>query len=252
MKNIRTYGKIPYKTALIHGGPGAAGDMRPVAEELSKYFSVIEPLQTKKSIDELLKELHLQICSLCHSPITVTGHSWGAWLGIIFAAKYPELVNKLILISSGPFEESYTLKMMEDRINHLNEDDRSKYFSLIQDSGGIMTEELGYLLSKADTFEQLPEIETPVDFSPDIYLYVWNEAKKLRQSGKLIDYCKNLKCPVTAIHGKYDTHPAIGVSEPLTKAIKDFKMILLDKCGHYPWKEKYARKKFFELLVELV
>jgi pimeloyl-ACP methyl ester carboxylesterase len=40
-------------------------------------------------------------------PAILIGHSWGAWLGFLFAAKHPTLVQKLILVSSGPFDESY-------------------------------------------------------------------------------------------------------------------------------------------------
>ncbi len=29
---VRSYGKQPYTIGLLHGGPGAAGEMKPVAE----------------------------------------------------------------------------------------------------------------------------------------------------------------------------------------------------------------------------
>lgn len=35
MKNLRKFGKKPFNVAVIHGGPGAAGKMAPVAEKLS-------------------------------------------------------------------------------------------------------------------------------------------------------------------------------------------------------------------------
>jgi hypothetical protein len=35
MKNLRIYGKAPFNVAVIHGGPGAVGEMAPVARELS-------------------------------------------------------------------------------------------------------------------------------------------------------------------------------------------------------------------------
>ncbi|RPI16147.1 MAG: alpha/beta hydrolase [Ignavibacteriae bacterium] len=250
MNNIRTYGNKPYIAAVIHGGPGAAGDLKPVAEELSKHCGVIEPLQTKYSINDLVEELHSQISGLVQSPVTLIGHSWGAWLALLFAAEYPGLIKKLILIGSGPFEEKYTLKMMEERINHLSEEDKNKYFNILKNSNGIMTGELGNILSKADTYDLLPGIETEIEFDAELHLSVWNEAKVLRRNGKLMEYVSKLKCPVTAIHGDYDTHPAEGVSQPLAKVLKAFKMILLEKCGHSPWKERFARDKFFKILVD--
>ena len=32
MSNCRTYGKSPYKVALLHGGPGAAGSLKELAQ----------------------------------------------------------------------------------------------------------------------------------------------------------------------------------------------------------------------------
>ena len=34
MKNYRTWGNAPFTVAVIHGGPGVAGEMAPVADEL--------------------------------------------------------------------------------------------------------------------------------------------------------------------------------------------------------------------------
>lgn len=48
--NPRRYGKEPFKVVVVHGGPGAAGEMKTMAEELSKTFGVVEPLQTANSI----------------------------------------------------------------------------------------------------------------------------------------------------------------------------------------------------------
>ena len=103
MNNYRKYGFKPFKVAVIHGGPGAPGEIAPIAKELSSGFGVIEPLQTANTIDGQLDEL-LEILSIQGNlPITLAGHSWGAWLVFIFAAKHPEIVKKIILVSSAPF-----------------------------------------------------------------------------------------------------------------------------------------------------
>lgn len=44
---IRFYGEKPYRAAVIHGGPGDIGGMRPVAERLGKTFGVMEPIQSQ-------------------------------------------------------------------------------------------------------------------------------------------------------------------------------------------------------------
>lgn len=56
--NPRLYGSAPYKLALIHGGPGAPGEMKIVAEQLAnKGYGIIEPLQTAKTVAEQILEL---------------------------------------------------------------------------------------------------------------------------------------------------------------------------------------------------
>lgn len=47
MDNLRIYGKSPFKVAVIHGGPGATGEMAPLAHQLSSKRGVLEPLQTR-------------------------------------------------------------------------------------------------------------------------------------------------------------------------------------------------------------
>lgn len=57
VKNLRKYGEAPFSIAVIHGGPGAPGEMAPVAIKLSKIHGVLEPLQTKNSVKEEVEEL---------------------------------------------------------------------------------------------------------------------------------------------------------------------------------------------------
>ena len=57
MKNPRKYGQPPYNIAVIHGGPGAGGEMEPVALDLSPDFGVLEPLQTMTNLDDQVDEL---------------------------------------------------------------------------------------------------------------------------------------------------------------------------------------------------
>jgi pimeloyl-ACP methyl ester carboxylesterase len=111
MKNYKTYGTPPYQVFLIHGGPGAAGEMAPLASELCHEVGVIEPFQSKKTINELLEELYGIIQEVCTSPVLLVGYSWGAWLSYIYSAIYPDTIKKLILIGSGPLEDRYTSEM---------------------------------------------------------------------------------------------------------------------------------------------
>jgi pimeloyl-ACP methyl ester carboxylesterase len=255
MKNLRKYGISPYSVAVVHGGPGAAGEMKAVARQLARNRGILEPLQTAASLEGQVKELKTVLAEHGRPPFSLVGFSWGAWLSFIVAARHPTLVKKLILICSGPFDEKYTEKIAETRWNRLDVEERQKARSLIRTLDNPTSGEknrafaqLGELLEKADTYDPIEEKTETLDCRYDIFENVWPQGTELRKSGRLLDLARRIQVPVVAIHGDFDPHPAEGVREPLSSTLKDFRFILLKNCGHRPWIERQAREKFFSIL----
>jgi len=255
MENLRKYGNKPFKVAVIHGGPGAPGEMAPVARELSSVRGVLEPLQTATTVEGQVQELKAVLEEDGDLPVTLIGFSWGAMLSFIFAAQYPSLVKKLILISSGAYEEKYAVNIMKTRLGRLSEEERGEALSLMETLNDPAIEDkntplaqLGKLISKADSYNPLPHDSEILESQYDIDQSVWEQASELRSSGKLLELGKRIQCPVVAIHGDYDPHLAEGIKNPLSRVLKDFRFILLEKCGHYPWIEQGARDRFYDIL----
>lgn len=257
MKNFRTYGKSPFTIAVIHGGPGAAGEMAVVACEISRSNGVLEPFQTDRTLTGQITELKNVLENQGNLPIILIGHSWGALLSFIVTAIYPALVKKLILVSSGVFDDTYATGIMNTRLERLSHEDRSVLDSLVtklndpknRDKNRIFAE-FGKIINKADTCDPLIHKSEVIDYRYDIYENVWKQAQELRTSGGLVALGTHIHCPVVAIHGDYDPHPADGVKIPLSRVIKNFKFILLENCGHRPWLERSARDSFYEILNE--
>ena len=109
---------------------------------------------------------------------------------------------------------------------------------------------LGKIFTKCDSYDPLEDPYQTIEYRHDIYKSIWNEAKELRSSGKLIEFAKTIECPVLAIHGNYDPHPLNGVKEPCSQHLKKFKIISLDHCGHCPWIERQAKDEFYHILKE--
>ena len=257
VKNLRTYGQAPFTVAVIHGGPGAAGEMAGVARELASDWGVLEPLQTAVSLKAQIEELKTVLEKNGDLPVFLIGFSWGAWLSFVFAANYPAFVRKLILIGSGPFEEKYAARIQETRLNRLSEEEKTEIKSLHEVLDNPAAEKkseafarFGALFSKADAYDPIVYESEVIDYDPDIFQSVWKEASELRRSGKLLELGKHIKCPVVAIHGDYDPHPAEGVQKPLSAILKSFRLILLENCGHKPWIERQARDEFYRILKE--
>lgn len=163
MKNLRVYGKKPYRIVVVHGGPGAPGEMAPVAKELSSLNGVLEPLQTKNYVEGQVQELHNVLEENGDLAVVLIGYSWGAWLSFIVTARYPVLVRKLILIGSGAFEAKYAANIVGDRLNRLSEEERIEALNLIETINDPATgnkdkpmARLGALFNRADTFDPLP------------------------------------------------------------------------------------------------
>lgn len=255
---MRTYGAAPFGVAVVHGGPGAGGEMAPVARALAATRGVLEPIQTATSIDGQIEELREALETRGAPPVTLIGFSWGAWLSALLAARHPTLVAKLILVAGGPFEERYAAQIEATRRARLPADQAAEFDAILRSlqdpappRGEARLERLGALCERADAFDPLPDPQADADrtaFRPEIFARVWREASALRRSGALLDRMRTIQCPVVAIHGDYDPHPAAGVSDPLTRAVKEFRFILLTDCGHTPWIERRARTAFFRYL----
>lgn len=257
MENLRKYGKAPFKLAVIHGGPGAAGEMAPVARELAFGWGVLEPLQEAASLTGQIEELKTFLEKNGDLPVTLIGFSWGAWLSFIFAAHYPVFVKKLILIGSGGFEEKYAERVQETRLSRLSEEDRTEVESLTKVLDNPVAEDkstafarLGALLSRVDAYDPIMDESEVIECRFQIFQGVWKEAAELRRSGKLLELGRDIKCPVVAIHGDYDPHPAEGVQKPLSAILKSFRFVLIKNCGHKPWIERQAREEFYRTLAE--
>ncbi|MDD5491579.1 MAG: alpha/beta hydrolase [bacterium] len=240
---------------MIHGGPGAAGEMTLVAQILAHNRGILEPLQTAESINGQVEELKTALEEYGKLPVTLVGFSWGAWLSLILAAQYPALVNKLILIGSGPFTEAGALPIQATRLARLSAQEQEEIKRLearladpAEKNINAVFARFGEIFSKADSFDPWPEAPGGVMLNGGIYNKVWPEAAALRKSGQLLALAQQVTCPVVALHGDHDPHPAEGVKKPLAGVLKDFKFHLLEHCGHKPWQEKQARDKFFVIL----
>lgn len=253
---VRLYGKQPYKIVLVHGGPGAIGSLKGFAKELNARtnIGVVEAIQSKYSIDELIEELHNQIQDNCFDKITLIGHSWGAWLVALYSARYPEQVDNTVLVGSGPLEDKYVPEIGKRRMQNLSEEDRTLFQRLVNNE---TTDEdmkrIPAMFEKLDNY-CLENRENHRADSTDSEMHncVWSEAAQLRSSGKLLKIFKKIKSNLFIIQGSDDPHPAQGVIQPLEEIGVECETYILEKCGHSPFMEKHAKEKFYKILFRII
>jgi|WetSurMetagenome_2_1015567.scaffolds.fasta_scaffold257060_2 pimeloyl-ACP methyl ester carboxylesterase len=261
MSPVRKWGAGPYPVVVVHGGPGAPGEMASVARELSAVKGVLEPFQTETTLEGQVRELRSVLEREGRVPVTLIGFSWGAFLSWMVAARYPALVGKLILVGCPPFVDQDAASITKTRLDRLTPENRREAQALLEhlerpaDEGekedkNALLARLGDLLARADACDPLAQEDKSFYCQYDVFRGVWDEACELRRKKTLLFMAREITCPVIAIHGDYDPHPAEGVEVPLEKELKNFRFVLLQKCGHRPWIERNAAEEFYRILVQ--
>lgn len=259
---LRKYGKPPYTVAVIHGGPGAKGSLGMVARELGKYAGVLEPVQTRYTIKELLDELNEHIYDHVKTPLTLMGHSWGAWLAMLYATEHPEIVKNLVLVGCAPFEEKYVPQITENRQKRLTTQEQALFRFVLDGLADPHHSDRHYLFAQLQELTEKTDnyaLETPPEdeeyalpFDDLMYARLWPQAVALRANGELAARLSRLACPVHVIHGAEDPAPLAGVITPLSKHSVNHTRHILTRCGHSPFLEKHAKEYFYDMLLDIL
>jgi pimeloyl-ACP methyl ester carboxylesterase len=254
--NVRTYGRAPFAVAVLHGGPGAPGYMAPVARELAASFGALEPLQTRDSLTGQIEELSEQLANHADLPATVIGHSWGAILSLFLAAEHKQLVKKLILVGSGVFDARMSAKiaarrrelLTREQLQRLDQIERALKDETLENRNKLFAE-WGSVLSAADMYDPIEAKDETLEVQAELHQKVWSEYELLRdRPGELHRRFSTVEVPALVIHGQQDPHPLEGIRPFLESCLSDVRFEILPYCGHYPWLERQARRRFFELI----
>lgn len=257
---VRRHGSKGPLLVVLHGGPGATGSALRLAQALCGNFQVLEPLQRRSGQVPLSVARHVEdLAGVAPSRCSIVGWSWGAMLGLSFAAQYPARVEKLVLVGCGTYDErsraSYQRSLQErlgvaerrelsrlrERMaNQLDPGERNRLF-----------QELGTLFERAETYEALEE-RAPCTSDPfadaDGHLETWQDELRLQRDDREPRAFSSITAPVLMVHGDFDPHPGLETYDVLRTFIPRIEYVELDRCGHAPWRERHAREPFLALL----
>lgn len=252
---------------LLHGGPGAPGEMAPVARELARRgFDVLEPFQRGSSsglpltVEQHLLDLaaFLTEHGLHERPFHLVGFSWGAMLAVIMAAHDPNLpFRQVIMIASGTFDQRtrQEYKGLLSRRGGAKQAIKLQALTTRHDRGDMDAK--AYRLQKINLIyhgsymvEPLTDETELLDVDLISNQQSWQDMLTLQTRGVYPEALKSVRCPVHMIHGEQDPHPGRSTARLLKRHIPHLTTAWLDQCGHYPWFEKYAQEVFFVELEE--
>jgi pimeloyl-ACP methyl ester carboxylesterase len=211
----------------IHGGPGAAGSIAPVAARLGERFFVLEPWQRGASDVPLTVAQHVSDLRALLDELptgarpALVGHSWGAMLTLIFAAHFPERVGPLAIICSGTFDAA-----ARALFHRLRETQPYDYAPL--------PDEKKY---DDEHYDARANRET------------WDDYLRLERAGVYPAQFAAIRSPVLMLHGATDPHPGLMTRATLIDKLPRLEYVEWARCGHEPWRETYARDDFYATLM---
>ena len=169
-----------------------------------------------KSIEEISDWIKSLMNVLDIKKLIIIGHSQGSLVGIDFAARYPDLINSLVLAAG-----SYKMPVNQDLINYAEAGDEKAVLLMMK---------WGYEGSKA--FIGGNPVKKIINSSREIreVLAVDLNACNNYKGGK--ESLEKINCSTLCIFGDLDKMVPLEVGNKMSSMIKNAEKKVINNCGH--------------------
>lgn len=242
---------------VVHGGPGLDHTyLLPQFQELAKFQRVIFYDQraigqsegtvdsASMTIDRFVADLEAVRIHFDLEQVNLLGHSWGAHLATVYAAKYPARVKSLILTASTGATAASIVALTENRQARTHPEDAATFGELVSSEG--------FAAGDQQTISQVAKLLFKPYFKKEALLAQLNldlssqTAKRLfpifatvtpyLSAYDITDDLTRITAPTLIIHGDYDPIPPRFAKE-LDRLIPDSRLVLLENSGHFSFVE---------------
>ncbi len=187
-------------------------------------------------VNEFVHELGL-------SNVIIAGHSMGGQIAITTALQYPNIVEGLVLVAPAGFEkfhkgqkqwfrEAMTLDGVKLTTTEAIQNNlASNFYRLPKDAEFMITDRIS--MRSADDF--------------DAYCYAVAQSVQGMVDNPVLNYLQDIKVPTLILFGENDNlipnrflnpGPTIEVAKNGASKIKNSKLVMVPKCGHFLMFEK--------------
>ncbi len=240
---------------LIHGMAGTCENWRDVIEPLARHYTVIAPDlpghglsaggRGDYSLGNLAAGLRDLLLVLGHERATIVGHSLGGGIAMQFSYQFPEMVERLVLVSSGGLglEVSPVLRAAALPGADL-------FIAATATTGQKIGSAIGRGLSKvgmkpaADVAEvargygSLAEPDRRKAFLATLRSVVGTEGQRVSAADRF--YLAE-EVPVLIVWGARDPIIPVGHGEDAHRALPGSRLEIFDGVGHLPQVEQPSR-----------
>lgn len=245
---------------VIHGGAGylTHDHLLPHMEPLAKHNQVIfydqrglgrstgEINPENINLNTYLEDIETIRLSLGAKKVSLLGHSWGSFLAVRYAIRYPESVDKLILVSSMPASSNdlgLFFTELQKRLAPYHEKIEKIESSELYLSGDPETVANDQKLV-FQTYMFCPENITKLNLrnsqkANQNGFKVWEIFKEqiFRKPYDITSQLSSIQRPTLILHGDADPIPFV-IAEHLNRAIPNSKLIKIEQSGHFPFVEQ--------------
>ncbi len=243
---------------IVHGGPGLAHNylyepFKQLSDEYKLVFydqrgcgnsaeinsaDSVTMATMVEDLEQIRKEFEID-------KLTLVGQSWGALIGIEYTSKFPDNVNRLLLLEPGPGSTEYLGKFQQTIMSRLSQNDKNRIVEISQQP------KLRYNPDLFNEFMKLRYKGYSLDstFVGKMHMNYFDSAKVVKffsssatfasylMNFNLYDKMKNINCPVLIIHGENDPIPNSSI-ERMASSFGNCELHIFKDSGHFVHIEK--------------
>ncbi len=244
---------------VLHGGPGLFHDyLTPHFQKLAKDYQIIFYDQrgcgrtefpkdtTSINIEAYVEDLDAIIAHLKLDKVTLLGHSWGSLLAMNYTKKYPQNLDRLILVAPAPgnanyFDETFSnmqAKRSEEDTKILVQTMMSAEFENRDEKAFKKAILIGDKVNLVNQ-ESVTELYEPMNFdktSANNLMLVNSLLERTYFNLNIVDGLNKITCPTLIVTGDLDNVP-FESTQLIHDNIKGSKLETIKKSSHYPFFE---------------
>lgn len=245
---------------MLHGGPGAehiffgkytealANDYQLIYyDQRSTGFSIPDIDPAHLNVDTFLADLDGVRQAFNHEKVTLLGWSWGGDLALLYALKYPEHLNGIILVApgslSGEFDEAWNAKWEERSTPEGTAALDAAYEKLTAEKTGAAYVEFAKVFLPMWVADKavIEGLEIVIPDNSAIYGdAVATGVLADLDNRDLVTEVAAIQTPTFILHGDEDLIP-LASSQQIHEAIPSSQLVVLEGTGHIPFVEAPAQ-----------
>ena len=224
---------------------GCGRSTRPIDRfEDRSYYANMKTLDSRLGLSAQLADIDRIRQSLGQERISLIGHSFGAFLAALYAAEFPERVDRLVLLAPAgvlrmPPPDGGLYTQVRERLPEEARPDYDAYLKRFFDYGSIFERSETELVALNEAFIPYYERATGKKAGPVAGTGGWAMHAVFFSMGQKADFrhlLQRVQAPTILIHGEDDLSPPESAAD--YRAISRLEFVRMAGAGHFLFEER--------------